>query len=56
MRRPLNWIVVLVSCIFLFAGLSIPGCGGSGSKSAEDPPAVEGMLRQVRDAAEPRPR
>ena len=52
MRRPLNWFVVLLSCVFLFAGLSIPGCGGSGSKTAENPPAVDGMLRQVRDAAE----
>ena len=52
MRRPLNWFVVLLSCVFLFAGLSIPGCGGSGSKTAEVPPAVNGMLRQVRDAAE----
>ena len=52
MRRPLNWFVVLLSCIFLFVGLSIPGCGGSGSKTAAGPPAVNGMLRQVRDAAE----
>jgi hypothetical protein len=52
MRRPLNWFVVLVSCIFLFTGLSLSGCGGSGSATTEDPPAVNGMLRQVRHAAE----
>ena len=53
MRRPLNWFVVLVSCIFLFTGLSLSGCGGSGGDTVENPPpGANGMLRQVRDAAE----
>jgi uncharacterized secreted protein with C-terminal beta-propeller domain len=54
MRRPINWITVSIALIFLIAGLSLSGCGGNGPAAAggQDPPAVSGMLRQVRSASE----
>ncbi len=52
MRRSLNWFVVLLSVVIVFVGISLPGCGGGGGATGEDPPVVSGMLRQVRDAAE----
>ena len=52
MRRPLNWLVVVLSVVIVFVGMSLPGCGGGGGATGEDPPVVSGMLRQVRDAAE----
>ena len=53
MRRPLNWFVVLLSCVFLVAGMTLPGCGGwQCGDTVENPPEANGMLRQVRDAAE----
>ena len=52
MRRPLNWLVVVLSVVVVFVGMSLPGCGGGGGATGEDPPLASGMLRQVRDPAE----
>jgi hypothetical protein len=54
MRRPINWITVSLALLFLVFGLSLSGCGsgGSGAAGGDDPPAVSGMLRQVRSASE----
>ena len=52
MRRPLNWLVVVLSIVVVFVGMSLPGCGGGGGATSEDPPLASGMLRQVRDPAE----
>jgi hypothetical protein len=53
MRRPINWFVVVLSAVVLFAGLLLQGCGGSGS--SDDPgdnPQVTGLLRPVHGADE----
>ncbi|HVQ14149.1 MAG TPA: beta-propeller domain-containing protein [Vicinamibacterales bacterium] len=56
MRRSVNWLVVLLSALFLLAGTLLPaGCGSSAGGDPEElvgPPAAAGMLRPVRDAAE----
>lgn len=54
MRRPLNWFVVLLSALFLFGGLILSGCssGSSPDSIGDDPIAVTGLLRPVRDADE----
>jgi hypothetical protein len=53
MRRPLNWFVVLLSTVILFASLLLQGCGGSGgSDESVDNPQVSGMLRPVHGADE----
>src|SRR5688572_11410798 len=53
MRRPLNWFVVVLSTVVLFAGLLLQGCGGSGgSDDPVDNPQVSGMLRPVHGADE----
>ena len=56
MRRPLNWLVVLLSVVVVFVGMSLPGCGGGGGATGEDPPLASGMLRQVRDPRSSRTR
>ena len=54
MRRPINWITVSLSIVFLIVGLSLSGCGsgGAGTAGAQDAPAVPGLLRKVRSADE----
>lgn len=55
MRRSINWLTVSVSSISLIAGLALSGCGGGGTDpvgGTDPPPAVSGMLRKVRNAAE----
>ena len=53
MRRALNWFVVLLSAIFLLAGMGLPGCSsGGGGPDMLEPPAATGLLRPVRDEAE----
>lgn len=46
MRRPINWLVVVISLVFLVFGLAATGCSGGTGNTAD------GMLRPVRDAAE----
>ncbi len=54
MRRPINWFVVVLSTVVLFAGMLLQGCGGSDGSSPDDPgnPQVSGMLRPVNGADE----
>src|SRR5262245_21442253 len=59
MRRAINWYVVFLSILFLFAALTMTGCGSSGGSADGggpgdpiDPLADTGMLRPVRNAAE----
>jgi beta propeller domain-containing protein len=61
MRRAVNGFVALLGSFMLLAGLSLPGCGGSGEGGdpggdrggeIDEPQLPSGMLRPVRDAAE----
>jgi hypothetical protein len=53
MRRPINWVVVLISICVLFVGTTLPGCGEARADSASgDNGAAEDLFGLVSDSAE----
>ncbi len=53
MRRPINWVVVLISICVLFVGTTLPGCGEARADSASGDNAAAGdLFGLVSDTAE----